>query len=440
VVVKVVIVGAGIGGLATALALHELGIDSEVYEQARELRELGVGINMLPHAIKELGALGLLPALDAAGIRTRTLIYANRFGQTVWQELRGIDAGYDTPQFSIHRGKLHGVLLHAALDRLGAERIHTGCRLTTFREEDERVIAELEDRATGRVFEIAGDALIGADGIHSRVRAQLYPEEGAPIWNGIMLWRGCLDWPIHGDGRTMMIAGGNDAKFVLYPIHADPKRPEMRLTNWAVMARIADGTQPPPRREDWNRPGELHEVLPFVRDRFRLGFVDPARMIAATEAIYEYPCCDRDPLARWSFGRITLLGDAAHPMYPVGSNGASQAILDARALARHLAAGNPVAEALAAYDSERRLPTAQIVLANRKGGPERVIDLVEARAPEGFNRIEDVASHAEREAVVRGYASMAGYAQAQVNQAKAAGPAEPADGVPTTAPPRHHGA
>lgn len=219
-----------------------------------------------------------------------------------------------------------------------------------------------------------------------------------------------------------MIAGGNDAKFVLYPIHADPARPEVRLTNWAVMARIADGTQPPPRKEDWNRPGEVDEVLPFVRDRFRLGFIDPARLIAATETVYEFPCCDRDPLTRWSFGHVTLLGDAAHPMYPVGSNGASQAILDARALARHLASGVPLAEALAAYDAERRLPTAAIVLANRKGGPERVIDLVEARAPDGFKDIEAIASHAEREAMVRGYASMAGYAQEQVNQTKEGSP------------------
>jgi 2-polyprenyl-6-methoxyphenol hydroxylase-like FAD-dependent oxidoreductase len=415
---KVVIVGAGIGGLATALALHALGIKPEVYEQARELRELGVGINMLPHAIKELAALGLLPALDQAGIRTRALIYANRFGQTVWQELRGIDAGYDTPQFSIHRGKLHGVLLRAALERLGGHRIHTGCRLESFRDDGESVIAGFEDRTTNRSLETDADALIGADGIHSKVRARLYPEEGAPIWNGIMLWRGALDWPVYGDGRTMMIAGGNDAKFVLYPIHADPARPELRLTNWAVMARTADGTQPPPRREDWNRPGELGEVLPFVRYRFRLGFIEPAALIAATGTIYEYPCCDRDPLTRWSFGRVTLLGDAAHPMYPVGSNGASQAILDARALARHLASGRAVPEALAAYDAERRLPTAQIVLSNRKGGPERVIDLVEARAPEGFNNIEDIASHSEREAVVRGYAAMAGYARDQVNAAE----------------------
>lgn len=413
---KIVIVGGGIGGLATALALHEAGVEAEVYEQTRELRELGVGINMLPHAIKELASLGLLPALDLAGIRTRELVYANRLGQTVWQELRGTDAGYAMPQFSIHRGKLHGVLLRAALQRLGAARIHTDCRLVDFQERTDRVVATFERRDTRERIEAVGDALIGADGIHSTVRSMLYPNEGLPAWNGVMLWRGAVEWPVYADGRTMTIAGGNAAKFVIYPIHSDPSRPKTRLTNWAVMARIGDGKAPPPRREDWSRPGRLNEALPFVRDRFRLGFVDPVRLIEATGTFYEYPCCDRDPLARWTFGRATLLGDAAHPMYPVGSNGASQAILDARALARHLASAASVPEALTAYDAERRPPTGEIVLANRKGGPEGVIDVVEARAPDGFDDIEKVASYREREAIVRGYASMAGYARDQVNR------------------------
>jgi 2-polyprenyl-6-methoxyphenol hydroxylase-like FAD-dependent oxidoreductase len=184
---KIIIAGGGIGGLTTALALHRAGIEADVYEQARELRELGVGINMLPHAIKELASLGLLPALDAAGIRTRELIYANRFGQTVWQELRGLDAGYDTPQISIHRGKLHSVLLRAAIERLGPARIHTDCRLVDFHERGDKVVAILEQRDGSERIEAIGDALIGADGIHSRVRALLYPDEGRPAWNGIML-------------------------------------------------------------------------------------------------------------------------------------------------------------------------------------------------------------------------------------------------------------
>jgi 2-polyprenyl-6-methoxyphenol hydroxylase-like FAD-dependent oxidoreductase len=416
--VKVVISGAGIGGLTTALALHQAGIGAELFDQAQELRELGVGINMLPHAVRELAQLGLLSELDRAGIRTRELILMNRLGQEVWRELRGIDAGYDLPQISIHRGKLHGVLYRAVLNRLGAGRVHTGHRLVDFEEQGERVVARFERRADGALVEVAGDALIGADGIHSALRASFYPDDGPPAWNGIMLWRGATDWPAYADGRTMVIAGGNDAKLVYYPIHADRSAPDRRLTNWAIMARIGDGSAPPPRREDWSQPGRRSEVLPFARDAFRQSFVDLEALIEATGTFYEFPCCDRDPVPRWSFGRATLLGDAAHPMYPTGSNGASQAILDARSLTTQLASASSVVEALAAYDAERRPVTAEIVLASRRGGPERVIDLVEKRAPNGFDDLDAVASYAEREAIVRGYATLAGFAQHQVNRTR----------------------
>lgn len=349
-IMKILIVGGGIGGLATALCLHRAGIETEIFEQSSELRELGVGINVLPHAISVLARLDLLPALDRAGIRTRELVYCNRFGQTVWQELRGTDAGYDVPQFSIHRGKLQGVLHRAVLDRLGPASIHTGCRLVGFDDKQDRIVASFNGRP-----DVEADALVGADGIHSMVRSILYPDEGRPIWSGIMLWRGATEWPAYADGRTMVIAGGNAAKFVFYPIHADPARPEMRLTNWAIMARLSD-SQVPPRREDWNRIGQRDEALPFVRDKFRLDFLDPVALMEATETFYEYPNCDRNPLPRWSFGRVTLLGDAAHPMYPVGSNGASQAILDAQCLARHLGIASSIADAFTAYDVERRRP------------------------------------------------------------------------------------
>jgi FAD binding domain len=222
-----------------------------------------------------------------------------------------------------------------------------------------------------------------------------------------MIWRGAVEWPVVADGRTVG-GGGNDAKLVIYPIHLDPATPDVRLTNWAVKARLGHGSQPPPRREDWNRSGRLDEALPFMRDRLRLDFVDPAAPIKATGPFCEFPCCDRDPLPRWSFGPETLLGDAAHPMYPTGGNGASQAILDARSLTDHLASGVPVADALAAYDAERRPATAAIVLSNRPGGPEGVIDLVEVRAPDGFDGLEAVASYAEREAIVSGYARWPG--------------------------------
>lgn len=405
---KALIAGAGIGGLTAALFLNRAGIEVEILERAEELRELGVGINILPHAVRELAELGLLAELERTGIATRELIYTNRFGQTVWREPRGLAGGHAYPQVSIHRGHLLGILHRAVLDRLGPAAIRTGWRLEGFGQSADRVEIGIADRS-GTFRSLSGDLLIGADGIHSAVRAQLYPDEGPPVWNGVMLWRGCTHWSRWRDGRTMAIAGGNFAKFVFYPIAPPEEESGLCLTNWAVMARTGEPGSPPPRREDWSRPGRLIDALAFVRDHFRLDFVDPAAIIRSTATFFEYPNCDRDPLSAWSFGRVTLLGDAAHPMYPVGSNGASQAIIDARSLVQHLAGTAPVEQALSAYDAERRPATEKIVLSNRKGGPERVIDLVEARAPHGFDDVETVASHAEREAVVKGYARLAGF-------------------------------
>jgi 5-methylphenazine-1-carboxylate 1-monooxygenase len=405
---SVLVVGGGIGGLATALTLDRRGIECRVFEQSPQIRELGVGINTLPHAIGELAELGLLERLDAVGLRTYELIYMNRFGQEIWRELRGLDAGYPVPQFSIHRGALQGVLKDAVVERLGPEAIVTGHRLAGFDQDDERVTARFVDASGAPLQTVVADSLVGADGIHSIVRESLMPAEGPPRWNGTMLWRGATDWPTFLTGRSMIIAGGMEAKVVLYPIGGG-SGPGRRLTNWAVMARIGVEGDLPPRREDWSRPGRLDEVLPHV-GRFAIGEVDVPQLIESTTRFYEYPVCDRDPLQRWSFGRVTLLGDAAHPMYPVGSNGASQAILDACVLADLLAESDHVAEALARYEQARLGPTSEIVKSNRIGGPEGVIDAIEALAPDGFDDVNVVLPHAEREAIVRGYARKAGFA------------------------------
>jgi 5-methylphenazine-1-carboxylate 1-monooxygenase len=411
---KAIIVGGGIGGLTTALMLRARGIDCEIYEQADAVRELGVGINTLPHAIKELAELGLLDRLDAVGIRTYELFYTNRFGQEIWREPRGLDAGYDVPQFSIHRGRLQAVIYQAVRARLGESRIHLGHRLGAYTQNESGITAYFFDRHGAHRATARGDVLIGADGIHSLVRESLVPKEGPPRWNGLMLWRGALDWPAFLTGSSMVVAGGLEAKFVAYPI-AEGSRPDRRLTNWAVVARVGDASVPPPK-DDWSKPGRFEDLIPHVQ-RFLIPYVDALRLIEATPEFWEYPMCDRDPLPRWSHGRVTLLGDAAHPMYPVGSNGASQAILDARCLADRLRhAEHPVA-ALWAYEQERLPPTAQIVRMNRTGGPEGVIDVVEDLAPDGFTNIDEVLSYEQRKAIVRGYASTAGYAQSQVNRA-----------------------
>jgi 5-methylphenazine-1-carboxylate 1-monooxygenase len=404
----VLVVGGGIGGLATALTLHRRGLDCRVFERSPEIRELGVGINTLPHAIGELAQLGLLERLDAVGLRTYELIYMNRFGQEIWRELRGLDAGHSVPQFSIHRGALQGVLRDAVVQRLGVDAITTDRRLASFNQDEDGVVAEFVDASGAPVETVRAQALVGADGIHSTVRAALTPGEGPPRWNGTMLWRGATDWPPFLTGRSMIIAGGMEAKVVLYPI-VEGATDQPRLTNWAVMARTGVAGTPPPRREDWSRPGRLDEVLPHV-SRFAIGEVDVAQLIESTPVFWEYPVCDRDPITCWSHGRVTLLGDAAHAMYPVGSNGASQAILDAVVLADELTRSDDTEAALRRYEDQRLGPTAEVVRSNRTGGPEGVIDAVEALAPDGFDDVEQVLSHAERKAIVRGYASKAGFA------------------------------
>src|SRR5215213_1497065 len=405
---KAIIVGGGIGGLTTALMLRARGIDCKLFEQSDSIRELGVGINTLPHAIRELAGLGLLQALDDVAIRTHELFYLNRHGQEVWREARGVDAGHEVPQFSIHRGRLQSVIHCAVEERLGHGAIHTGSRLGAFTQDEGGVTAYFFDRTGCHTKTVRGDILVGADGIHSRVRETLFPAEGPPCWNGLMLWRGARDWPVFLDGRSMIVAGGLNAKVVVYPI-AEGSSPASRLTNWAVLVKVGESNAQPPRREDWSRPGKRDELMPHV-GRFSIPHVAVPNLISATPEFYEYPCCDRDPLPYWSSGRVTLIGDAAHPMYPVGSNGASQAILDARCLADMLVRSEHPRQALIAYEQKRLPMTAEIVRSNRRGGPEGVIDAVEQLAPDGFTDIDKVLSYSQREAIVRGYATKAGFA------------------------------
>jgi 5-methylphenazine-1-carboxylate 1-monooxygenase len=401
----IIIAGGGIGGLTLALMLHERNISSQVYEAAADPKPLGVGINALPHSIRELAALGLLPRLDEIAIRTRQLTYSNHLGQQIWSEPRGLFAGHDVPQFSVHRGRLHAMLWQAASERLGPAAPRAGRRLIGFTQNAERVVARFQC-PDGSVEEAIGDALIGADGIHSTLRAILHPDDPGIRWNGIQMWRGAVDWPAFDGGDSMVIAGDAVAKLVLYPI-GPGETPETRLTNWVIYARVAEAGEPPPERENWSRLGH-YAAFRHLAERLNLPFIDVGALIRKTPEIFEYPMCDRDPLPWWTQGRVTLLGDAAHPMYPVGSNGASQAVLDARCLC-DLLGSHSVPEALAAYEAERLPATAEVVRSNRIGGPERVVDLVAARAPDGFDRVEDVATEAELAGIVKGYAQMAGF-------------------------------
>jgi 2-polyprenyl-6-methoxyphenol hydroxylase-like FAD-dependent oxidoreductase len=407
---KIVVVGAGIGGLTTALQLHRAGIACEVYEQSERSRELGVGINALPHAVKVLAGLDLLDALDEVAVRTNELTYAHRLGSAIVRRPCGLDAGFTLPQLSLHRGRLQGVLLRAVRERLGADAVRTGHRLVGFSQDSSSVLA----RFAWEVDTATGDVLVAADGIHSTVRSLLFPDEGPPRWNGVQMWRGATEWPEFRGGRSMIVAGGTAAKLVLYPI-GPGTRPGTALTNWAVCIKTGRDGDPPPARQDWSRPADRGELRRYV-DRFRVPDVDHIALIEATAECFEFPMCDRDPLPQWTHGRVTLLGDAAHPMYPMGSNGAGQAVLDAESLARHLVEQPDPDQALRAYQEERLPATSEVVLRNRVGGPESVIDEVERRAPEGFDRLDDVIDAAELDAVLTGYAAASGALREQVNR------------------------
>lgn len=406
----VLIAGAGIGGLCTALSLHQVGIPCRLFEAVDRIAPLGVGINVLPHAVRELTELGLLEALLSLGIPTERLAYYSRLGQEIWSEPRGREAGYAWPQISVHRGDLQMLLARTVTDRLGPDAIATGHALSSWEDRDGRVVARFADRSGGGPVEIEGDLLIAADGIHSAARAALHPGEGAPIWNGAILWRGTAEAPPFLGGRTMIMAGHEFQKFVCYPIRDLPDG--RQLINF-VAERKFDSDQPW-RREDWNRQGRVEEYLPPFED-WTFDWLDVPGLIRSAATVYEYPMVDRDPLAAWSHGRMTLLGDAAHPMYPIGSNGASQAILDARVLTRELLTHGLTAEALNAYEAERLPATAKIVTANRGNGPEQVMQMVEERAPDGFERIDEVLSVEEREGTAAAYKRLAGFDKDALN-------------------------
>ena len=398
----VLVIGAGIGGLTTALSLHQIGVPVRVFESAAEIRPLGVGINTLPHAVRELTELGLQDELAATAIRTAELAYYSKHGQLIWSEPRGKAAGYNWPQFSIHRGELQMILLRAAEARLGKDNILTGHHLTGWDETGDGVRAHFKDRDSH-----AGSLLIAADGIHSAVRATFYPQEGPPVWNGAILWRGVTENAApYLTGRSMIMAGHEFQKFVCYPISKAAMDQGRATINWIAERKFSPDHQW--RREDWNRPGRLDEFLPQF-ESWTFDWLDVPGLIRAADRCFEYPMVDRDPLPRWTHGRVTLLGDAGHAMYPIGSNGASQAVLDARVLAREIKAKGETPAALQAYEDERRPATAKIVLANRQNGPEQVMQLVEQRAPDGYARIEDVLTPAELEGTAASYKQIAGF-------------------------------
>lgn len=395
----VLIAGAGIGGLTLALSLHEKQIPFRIFEAVEEVAPLGVGINLQPHAVRELTEMGLADPLDAIGIRTREVAYFSQQGGYIWAEPRGEFAGYNWPQYSVHRGKLQLMLLQAIKARAGSDVVETGRRVKRSDDLDNAVEVLFTD-GTREV----GEVCIGADGIHSALRKQNVPQEGSPHWGGTIMWRGTTIAVPFLSGATMAMAGQKNQKFVVYPIETLPDG--RQLVNW-----IADLTKPPEylwNREDWNRRGDIVDFLPMFED-WAFDWLDIPALIRGAGAVFEYPMVDRNPLDQWVFGRTGLLGDAAHAMYPIGSNGASQAILDARVLTQCLVERGESQAALQQYENIRRETVNRIVLANRGDGPDKILDEVAELAPEGFNQINDVLSNEALAKVASQYKAIAGF-------------------------------
>lgn len=409
---KALVIGGGIGGLTAALSLHAAGIDVEVFEQVPQIEALGVGINLQPNAVRELIELGLGDRLADVAIETTHLSYYNKFGQLIWSEPRGLAAGYKWPQYSIDRGDLHLILFQAVQKRIGKERVFEGHRLTHFKQDGNGVEAFFSDRVSGeRVASRKGDILIGADGIHSQVRAQLYPNEDGPVSSGRIQWRGVVEAEPFLDGRTQVTIGNSQCRAVIYPMSERVRKSGRSLINWITVLGKQSASDVP---GTWDRKAKKERFFRHF-ESWNFDWIPFAELIANTEEIFEYPKDDREPLPQWTFGRVTLLGDAAHPMRPVGSQAGSQAVVDARVLAFELANARDPAHGLDAYQAARLKPMNAMILRNRQFGPSIIMEMAEDRAPNGFSNVENVIPRAELEEISRAFKLEAGFDPVQLN-------------------------
>ena len=401
----IAIVGGGIAGLALALGLHRHGIRAQVYEAAADIAEIGVGITLLPHAMREIAALGLGETVLAAGIENRESAFFNRFGQKLFSEERGKLAGYPDPEVGIHRGRLHGILLAAVRARLGPEAVSCDHQFVSL--EQSKTAATLQFRATSdgsTRAPVSAQIVIACDGINSAVRKQFYPDETV-AFTGINTWRGVTRRKPILDGRTYMRVGSiKTGKIVIYPIADKIDGTDDQLINW--IAEIERDTSQP---NDWNQAGDRQDFLP-IYESFKFDWLDVGQLIRDAETVLEYPMVDKDPARQWTFGRVTFAGDAAHPMYPRGSNGSAQALIDVRTLADLLASGGDPLAALAAYEAARRPATSEIVRTNRVSPPDIInLKVEELVGDRPFENLDDFVTQAELRQLSDRYKRVAGF-------------------------------
>lgn len=403
--VDVLIVGAGTAGLVLALSLAEIGVECRVYEAVTDLQPVGVGINLLPHAVKELDQLGLIGTLDEVGIRTKEASYYNRFGQHIYTEPVGEGAGYPWPQFSLHRGHMQMALLDVVRERLGHDAVVTGQRCIGVTVDEDCGTADFVDARDSQRQSVRASVIIGCDGIKSAVRRQFYPDEGEPVYSGLTIWRGTTPHtPILGGANVTRIGWMSVGKLIVYPVLDQIDSQGRQLLNF-----VATLERPWPDDYDWNREGRLEDFAERYSD-WDFHWLNVPELLKGADRLMEFPMVDRNPLPTWTFGRVTLMGDAAHPMYPRGSNGAGQAVIDARTLAGGFKRLGVGPEALTEYDKIRVPVTSRVVRMNRSNPPDAILREVHERThDQPFTHIEDVISQDELAEIINQYKAVAGY-------------------------------
>lgn len=412
---RVLIAGGGIGGLALALTLEQIGVPFTVFEAVRSLAPLGVGINIQPNAVRELEDLGIgQDQLDHIGIRSREWALVGLNGNDIYSEPRGLLAGYKWPQYAVHRGELHMLLYRTLVQRAGADCVRLGARVTGYEIRPGGGIEASIATADGRTIRERGALLVGADGIHSNIRAQMHPDQPPINWGGAIMWRGTtLARPIR-TGSSFVGFGTHRHRFVFYPISQPDPGTGLATINW-IAERTVDSSQGW-KNSGWFRPVEVSEFIEYFAD-WRYDWLDVPDLLRRADVVYENPMIDRDPVPTWRDGPVLLLGDAAHAMYPTGSNGASQAIIDARVLGACMLSLGVTAEALAAYDEKLCGPIGKLVLRNRGAGPFGLLNIIDERCGGVFDNIDDVVPAAERQEFMAAYKAAAGFAIEQLNAA-----------------------
>ncbi len=416
---KVIITGGGIGGLSLALTLHQIGVPCLVIEASREMRPLGVGINIQPNAVREFLDLGIdLVDLDSIGVPAQEWALVGLNGKEVYSEPRGLDAGYKWPQYAVHRGQLLMMLYNKVVERLGKDAVLLGHRVTQYRKDEHGVTVSLtssEDKQTERHCQL----LIGADGIHSTVRAQMHPEQPPIHWGGAVMWRGTAQVKPMRTQSSFIGLGTHKHRMVIYPI-SHPDKDGTALVNWIAEVTVdnADGWQ----QDGWFREVEIDHFIHHF-EHFKYDWLDVPTLLRSADCAYENPMIDRDPVSTWVDGPVALMGDAAHAMYPTGSNGASQAIVDARVIGAKLLQHGITPDALTAYDDQLCSKISEVVLRNRGAGPFGLLNLLDDRCGGVFDDIEAVLPAKERSEFMARYKQAAGFAMEQLNDASPTIPA-----------------